>query len=126
MESFGDKTRAFIYALLVHLACIAVMMIGLLWTRGVRPPIALAGPVIEAELVGVAAAPKPPRATSRPKPTPAKPEPEPPKPPAPKPEPPNPPQHDDTVEREKIAELAQQQAEQALRAQKEQHRQEQI
>jgi len=126
MESLSDKTRAFFFALLVHLACIAVMVIGLFWTRAVRPPVALAGPVIEAELVGIAAAPKPPRVAARPKPAPPKPQPEPPKPPEPEPEPPSEPQRNDAVDRERIAEMAQQKAEQAQRAQEEKRRQEQV
>ncbi len=131
MESFGDKARACIYALLVHVFCVAVLLAGLLWTQTTRP-ISLPGPVIEAELVGISAAPKP-HAVSRPKPAPRKPvEPppptpvEPPKPPEPVPEPPSQPQHNDQVEREKIAELAQQKADEAQRAQEERHRQEQV
>jgi len=123
MEKLSDKVRAFVYALLVHLACIAVMFVGLLWTQTARP-ISIPGPVIEAELVGPAAAPRPPRATSKPKPAPPKPEP--PAPVEPKPETPSEPQRTDAIERERIAELAQQQAEQAQRAQDEKHKQEQI
>jgi len=94
-----------------------------LWTQTARP-ISIPGPVIEAELVGPAAAPRPPRATSKPKPAPPKPEP--PAPVEPKPETPSEPQRTDAIERERIAELAQQQAEQAQRAQDEKHKQEQI
>ena len=126
MESFGDKARACAYALIVHILCVAVFFIGLLWTETTRP-ISLPGPVIEAELVGISAAPKP-RAAAKPKPAPAKPEPQPetPKPPEPKPEPPSQPQRNDQVEREKVAEMAQQKAEQAQKAQEERRHQEQV
>jgi colicin import membrane protein len=124
METSGDKVRAFLLALLVHLACIAVMFVGLFWTKAARP-ISIPGPVIEAELVGPVGAPKP-QAAARPKPAPPKPEPPAPKPLEPKPEPPPQPQRNDAIEREKIAELAQQQAEQAQKAQEEKHRQEQV
>jgi colicin import membrane protein len=123
IETFGDRARAFVLALVVHLLCIGVLFLGL-WLVPPEKPVALTGPIIEAELVGAAAAPRPPRATSRPKPAPPKPEP--PKPPEPKPETPSEPQRTDTIEREKIADMAQQQAEQALRAQEEKHRQEQV
>src|SRR3569832_1519504 len=114
VESWGDKARAFLYALLVHLACILVMIIGLVWTRS-EAPITIAGPVIEAELVGKAAAIAPPRAARKPAPAP-KPEPAPPKPPEPKPEAPSEPQRTDAIEREKIAEMALLKAEQEKRA----------
>lgn len=125
MESFGDKLRAWIYAVLVHLGVVALLFAGLLWTSTTRP-LSLPGPVIEAELVGISAAPKPtaPR-PSRPKP--AKPEAQtPPKPPEPKPAPPSEVQQQDRIEREKIAELAQQKADEAKRAEAERHRQEQV
>lgn len=124
MESFADKVRAVLWALLIHVACLAVMLVGLYWTQKARPPPALAGPVIEAQLVGPAAAPKPARAASRRKPAPARPEP--PKPPEPKPETPVEPQRPDTITREKIAELSDLKAEQAKHAQEERRRQEQI
>lgn len=127
MENFGDKARAIVYALLVHVVCVGVLLSGLLWTHKTRP-ISLPGPVIEAELVGISAAPKP-QAVSRPKPAAPKPAPpqpvEPPKPPEPNPEPPTEPLHNDRIEREKVAEIAQQ-AEEAKRAQEERHRQEQV
>lgn len=124
METAGDKARAFMYALLVHLACIAVMFVGLFWTRAARP-ISIPGTPIDVDLVGPVGAPKPPP-PSRPKPAAPKPEPPAPKPPEPKPEPPPEPQRNDAVEREKIAELAEQKAEQEKRAQEERHKQEQI
>jgi colicin import membrane protein len=124
MESIGDKTRAFIYALLVHLACIAVMFIGLLWTKAAAP-ISVPGPIIEAELVGPSAAPKPVPA-ARPKPTPQKPVEKPPeKPPEPPPPQPAEPPKTDAIEREKIAEIALQKAEQEKKAEEEKRRREQ-
>jgi colicin import membrane protein len=126
MERFSDKARAFIYAVIVHLACAAFMLVGFFWTSQTVKPLNLQGPVIEATLVGVTAAP-PPRAISRPKPPPPKPpepQPEPPKP-EPKPEPP-PELHNDAIEQEKISELALQKAEQVKKAEEEKHRQEQV
>lgn len=127
METFGQKARAYLYALLVHVVVIASLFIGLLWSR-TATPVATPGPVIEAEIVGAAAAPRPqskPR-PSAPKPAPA---PEPPKPEPPKPAEAQPPptvQHNDNQEQEKIAEIAEQKAEQAKKTQEEKHRQQQI
>ena len=123
MESIGDKTRAFIYALLVHLVCIAVMFVGLLWTKAAAP-ISIPGPIIEAELVGPSAAPKP--VASRPKPAPPKPVEKPPeKPPEPPPPQPAEPPKTDAIEREKIAEIALQKAEQEKKAEEEKRKREQ-
>jgi len=123
MESISDKTRAFIYALLVHLACIAVMFVGLLWTKAAAP-ISVPGPIIEAELVGPSAAPKP--VAARPKPAPPKPvEKSPEKPPEPPPPQPAEPPKTDAVEREKIAEIALLKAEQDKKAEEEKHKREQ-
>src|SRR5678815_1590971 len=123
MESIGDKTRAFIYALLVHLACIAVMFVGLLWTKAAAP-ISVPGPIIEAELVGPSAAPKP--VASRPKPAPPKPVEKPPeKPPEPPPPQPAEPPKTDAIEREKIAEIALLKAEQEKKAEEEKRKREQ-
>jgi len=123
MESIGDKTRAFIYALLVHLACIAVMFIGLLWTKAAAP-ISVPGPIIEAELIGPSAAPKP--VAARPKPAPPKPVEKPPeKPPEPPPPQPAEPPKPDTIEREKIAEIALLKAEQEKKAEEEKRKREQ-
>jgi len=120
MESIGDKTRAVIFALLMHLVIFALLSFGLMWSKAAQP-ISIPGAVIEATLVGPASAPKP-HVAAKPKPAPPKPE-----PPAPPPEPPPaPPQRNDAIEREKIAEIAQQKAEQAERAQEEKHHQEQI
>src|SRR5579862_8362174 len=99
MESFGDKARALALALVVHVLCVALFFVGLFWTQTSRP-VSLPGPVIEAELVGISAAPTP-KFASRPKPAAPKPEPEPPKPPEPKPEPPAEPQRNDQADREK-------------------------
>lgn len=121
METLSDKLRALVYAVLVHAVCVLIAFFGLLWTREARP-ISVPGPVIQAELVGPAAAPKP-RSTPRPKPPPkpAEPAPEPPKPPAPAE-----PQRNDAIERERVAEIAQQKAEAAQRAEEERRRQEQV
>jgi colicin import membrane protein len=127
MESFRDKARACLLALLVHLGVTAMLLVSLLWTAAARP-ISLPGPVIEAELVGISAAPKP-RAATKPKPALPKPPetpPEPAKPPEPKPTPPSQPQRNDQTDREKVAEMAQQKADPAQRAEEERKRQEQI
>ncbi len=127
MESFRDKARACFLALLVHLGVTAMLLVSLLWTAAARP-ISLPGPVIEAELVGISAAPKP-RAVSKPKQAPPKPAetpPQPAKPPEPKPTPPSQPQRNDQTDREKVAEMAQQKADQAQRAEEERKRQEQV
>jgi len=135
MESFGDKARAFAFAIGVHLACIFLMLIGLWWTVESRP-VSVPGPVIEVDLIGPTAAPKT-VAVSSPKlttPKPVLPKPEPPKPEPPKPEPPKPPQdavppptevHEDKVEQERITALAAEKAEEAKREQEEKHRREQ-
>jgi colicin import membrane protein len=124
MESIGDKARAYLLAMLVHLLVAGLLLTSLLWTETARP-ISLPGPVIEAELVGISAAPKA-HAVSKPKPPL-------PKPPDPTPEPPKPPQpeapaeqRNDQVDREKVAEMATQKAEQAQRAEDERKRQQQV
>jgi colicin import membrane protein len=124
MESFGDKARALALALVVHVLCVALFFVGLFWTQTSRP-VSLPGPVIQAELVGISAAPTP-KSASRPKPAAPKPEPEPPKPPEPKPEPPAEPQRNDQADREKVAEISQAKADLAERAQEERKRQEQV
>lgn len=124
MENFGDKTRAFLYALLVHAICAAVMFMGLFWTK-TATPVNLQGTPIEATLVGITQAP-PPRAAVRPRPPPPKPpEPEPPKPQDSAPPPPEP-QKNDVVEQERISDMALLKAEQAKKAEEEKHRQEQV
>jgi|SRR5579863_871576 len=125
MENFSDKTRAYLYALLVHLAVFVSLFLGLFWVPP-APALAMVGPPIEATLIGPSAAP-PAR--------PVKPQPAPPKPVEPAPEPPKPPeakqppptvQRNDNQDQEKIAEIAQQKAEQAKRAEEEKVRQKQI
>ncbi|MGH8124083.1 MAG: cell envelope integrity protein TolA [Rudaea sp.] len=126
METFRDKTRAVVYAVMVHLAVFASLFVGLLWTQSARP-VAMIGPAIDAEIIGPSAAP-PARAPSKPNPQPPKPaEPvaEPPEPPEVK-QPPPTAQRNDNKEQEKIAEIAEQKAEQAKREQEEKHRQQQI
>ena len=119
MESFGDKARAFAYAIGIHALCVLAMLIGLWWTTESRP-VSVPGPIIQVDLIGPTQAPKS-VAVSSPKPvTPPKPtfeKPEPPKIDTPKPtppklevaQPPTPPPtevHQDRVEQERIAALA--------------------
>lgn len=139
METSADKLRAFIYAIGVHLVCLALMFVGLLWTDQSKP-ISVAGSVIEATLVSTEL---PSASAAQPKPTPPKPTPEPEErapAPQPKPEPkpqesPTPPQpapqapvpDPDVVEREKAARLALQlEKERALKEEEARRRQEQI
>src|SRR6185312_368127 len=125
-ETFGDKARAFALALLVHVGVAALLLLGLLLVPKSPPDISLQGPIIEAELVGLTAAPKP-IATARPKPAPKAAETPPPvKPSEPVPQPPTQVQRQDRVDREKVVDLAQEKAEQAERAEEERHRQEQV
>jgi colicin import membrane protein len=138
MESFGDKARAFAYAIGIHALCVIAMLIGLWWTTETRP-VSVPGPVIQVDLIGPTQAPKS-VAVSNPKPvTPPKPtfeKPEPPKVDTPKPTPPKieapqeptpPPTevHQDRVEQERIAALAEQKAEEAKKEQEEKHKQQQ-
>jgi len=135
MESFGDKLRAFGFALAIHVICVLAMLVGLWWTTESRP-VSMPGPVIQVDLIGPTAAPKavsvssPKLATAKP----TLPKPEPPKPEPPKPEPPKPPQdatppptevHQDQVDQERITEMAAEKAEQQKREQEEKHRREQ-
>jgi len=143
MESSGDKLRALLLALALHLLCALALFGGLWWTQETRP-VVMPGPVIEAVLVGPTAAPAPsgtrapaPR-PAQPKPEPPTPQPPPPKPEQPKPEPkpestpaeaappPPPPDRQDVIERERIAALAQEKAEQEKKEQAERVRREQI
>lgn len=126
METFRDKVRAFFYALVVHVLCIGALFVGLLWTQAEVHPINLPGPVIDVDLVGITAAPKPQsRPKQAPKPAPPKTQPEPVKPPEPQPQAPTDVQRQDRIDREKIAEIAQEKADQE-RAQEERHKQEQV
>lgn len=92
-------------------------------------PVALKGPVIDARLVGVTAAPLPPVETEAqkstpPPPKPSKPEIEPQKPEVPPIETlPAPPEHPDTHNQQKVVEKAKQEAEQAKREQQEKQKQ---
>ncbi|MCK9538694.1 cell envelope integrity protein TolA [Dokdonella sp.] len=135
MESFGDKARAFGFALGLHVLFLLALLVGLWWTQATRP-VTMPGPVIEATLVGPTAAPKPqagkreparppkPKAPPRPEPKPEpKPEPAPPKPATPTP---SEVQRQDLVEREKVAALAREQAEQARREEEARVRQQQV
>ena len=137
MESFGDKLRAFGLALTVHALCILAMLIGLWWTTESRP-VSVPGPVIQVDLIGPTAAPKPVSVAGvRAPPKPVLPKPEPPQPEPPKVEPPKiapqpdapPPQEvqrQDQIERERIAALAVEKAEQEKKDQEERHHQEQV
>jgi colicin import membrane protein len=110
----------------VHVVCIGALFVGLLWTQSEVHPINLPGPVIDVDLVGISAAPKPQsRPKQAPKPAPPKPQPEAVKPPEPEPEAPSQPIKNDRIEREKIAEIAQEKADQE-RAEEERHKQEQV
>jgi colicin import membrane protein len=142
MEAGNATPRAVVYSALLHLCIVGFLGLAMLncadWgkvtnflhlpnpvtcTQPIQP---LAGPVIEATLVGPAAAP-PPRHSRRAQP--ANPPPEQrnlPKPELPKPAPvkvlPPPPQHPDIKDQEKVAEIAQQQADQQ-KAQEEKEKQ---
>lgn len=134
METPADKWRAFFYALGVHLMCLGLMFVGLLWTDASKP-ISVAGSVMEATLVSdlppAASKPSPPR---KPQPEEAAPKPQP-KPvqrpeqavEAPQPSPQAPIPDPDVVEREKAALLAQQQAEEkAIKEEEARRKQEQV
>src|SRR4051812_14934376 len=102
METFGDKARAFIYALIVHVLCIGALFAGLLWTQTDVHPIDLKGPVIDVELSGITAAPVP-KSHPKPVPKPAPPKPqEAVKPPEPEAQSPTQVQQQDRVDREKV------------------------
>ena len=137
MESFGDKLRAFAFAIGVHLLCILAMLIGLWWTTETRP-VSVPGPVIQVDLIGPTQAPRSVAVTS-PKPPTAKiepPKPEPPKPAPEKIQPPKvqPPQevtppptevHQDKIDQERITALAAEKAAEEKKEQEEKHRQSQ-
>jgi colicin import membrane protein len=121
-ETNADKSRALIYAVLVHALGIAMMSFGLWWTHTtvvVTPP----GPVIEATLVGPAQAPRPKASKPKPpKPTPPKPEPK----AEPKQETPPEPPKPDTKEQERITALAAEKAAEEKHEQDERRRREQV
>ena len=137
MESFGDKLRAFAFAIGVHLLCILAMLIGLWWTTETRP-VSVPGPVIQVDLIGPTQAPRS-VAVASPKPPTAKiepPKPEPPKPAPEKIQPPKvqPPQeatppptevHQDKIDQERITALAAEKAAEEKKEQEEKHRQQQ-
>jgi colicin import membrane protein len=136
VESFGDKLRAFAFALGLHLLVVLALLVGLWWTHETRP-VSMPGPVIEATLIGPTAGPKAHAGAAKPKPSLPKPTPEPPKPEPPKPEPepakaepqkPTPAevQRQDRIEQERVAVIAQEKAEQQQKEQEEKHRQEQV
>jgi len=126
------NSRSIGFALLIHLACVALVFFGLLWTDTVKP-LSVTGPIIEATLVDFKAAPLP--AIKQPKPTPPKPappKPAPPKPVPPKPEPvveevpvAPPPRSEDRIDQEEIR-LRAEALEQAEREQEEKTRKEQL
>lgn len=136
MNDVGDNNnylRSFVYAVLVHLACVAVVFFGLLWTETVKP-LSVAGPMIEATLVDfnakalpvTKAQPKPAR------PTPPKPTPPPPPATAPEPkpvidEPPRPvtPRSEDRLDQEQVR-LRADALEQAEKEQEEKIKKEQV
>lgn len=142
MEANNATPRAVVFSALLHLCIVGFLALAMLncadWEKVAdflrlpnpvtcsQPLQPLAGPVIEATLVGPAAAP-PPKHSKRAQP--ANPPPEQrnlPKPELPKPAPvkvlPPPPEHPDIKDQEKIADVAQQQAEQQ-KAQEEKEKQ---
>jgi colicin import membrane protein len=128
-ESFADKARAVLYALLLHGLLVGMIALGLLWTTATRT-VVMPGPVIEASLVGPTSAPKPASRKSRSQPARPKPTPPPPKVEEPKPKPdtvapPEPPKQD-PIEQQRVAALAEQKADEAKKLQEEKRRREQI
>ena len=128
-ESFADKARAVLYALLLHGLLIGLIALGLLWTTETRT-VVMPGPVIEASLVGPTSAPKPSSRKARPKAERPKPTPPPPKaveePPKPETVPPPEPPKQDLVEQQRIAALAEQKSDELKKEQEEKRRREQI
>ncbi|WP_291191965.1 cell envelope integrity protein TolA [Dokdonella sp.] len=135
IETFGDKARAFGFALGLHLLVLLGLLIGLWWTSTTKP-VVMPGPVIEATLIGPTAAPKSgARKPAQPRPEPPKPEPPAAQPAPPKPEPPAPKpqketpaevQKQDLIDQQKIAALAEQKAEEQKKEQEEKQRQRQV
>ena len=141
VESFGEKLRAFGLSLALHVLGVLALLAGVWWQHETRP-VSMPGPVIEATLIGPTTAPKSRSSATRhstPKPAPAPPKPQP-EPPKPKPEPvkPAPPipqpaketpaevQRQDAIEQERVAAIAEQNAEQAKKEQQEKQHQEQV
>lgn len=141
METTGEKLRAFVYAILVHLVCLGLMFVGLLWSP-LPESISVAGGAIEATLVAppsaasmaASAKPAPPRPEPRPEPRETAPAPQPKPTPAPQetpeeaqPTPQAPVPKPDTVDQEAAALLsAQREAAKVEREQEERRRQEQV
>ena len=126
METFGDKARAYVFALIVHVLCIGALFLGLFWAQTEVHELKLQGPVIDVDLVGTTQAPKAAaRPRQAPKPTPPKTQPEAVKPPEPQPQAPTQVERQDRTDREKVAQIAQEKAD-AERAEEERHKQEQV
>ncbi|MBB5209479.1 cell envelope integrity protein TolA [Chiayiivirga flava] len=141
METTAQKLRALVYAILVHLVCLGLMFVGLLWSPA-NESISVAGGAIEATLVAPSSAasaaasarPAPPRPTPRPEPRDTAPAPQPKPTPAPQetpqeaqPTPQAPIPKPDTVDQEAAAVLsAQREAAKVQREQEERRRQEQV
>lgn len=139
METTGDKIRAFVFAIALHLVCLGLMFVGLLW-HSPSESVSVAGGAIEVTLVAPPASsqapsrPTPPKPAQRPEPRETAPPPQP--KPAPTPEPvvqepqpqPQAPQpKPDTVDQEAAAALsAQREAARVKQEQEERRRQEQI
>jgi colicin import membrane protein len=132
MHSPADNLRALALSLGVHLACLLLVVVGLLWTRK-DAPLSVAGSMVEAMLVAPPADFRPAASLPEPQPAPAAPPPQP--VPAPQPQqaetPPQPePQQQvprpDTRDTEAAARLALEQAERAQREEQERSRQEQV
>jgi len=121
IETTGDKTRATVFAVLVHAICIGLMYLGLAMSHS-TVVVTMPGPIIEAVLVGPAQAPTPKAQRPKPTPKPQPPKPEPVKADDPPPEPPKP----DTKDQEKIDRLALEKAEEDKHEQEEKHRREQV
>jgi colicin import membrane protein len=102
------------------------LFFGLMIAQSPVQEVKLQGPVIDVDLVGITQAPVPPsRSRQAPKPAPPKPQPDAVKPPEPQPQSPTQVEQQDRINREKIAEIAQQKAD-AEHAQEEKHKQEQV
>lgn len=138
METTGDKVRAFVFAIAIHLVCFGLMFVGLLWSQTTQS-VSVAGGSIEATLVAAppsssTAEPTPPRPEAKPEPRETAPAPQPKPEPAPQetpeepqPQPQAPQPKPDTVDQEAAALLsAQKEAARVKQEQEERRRQEQI
>ncbi|HJU40918.1 MAG TPA: cell envelope integrity protein TolA, partial [Tahibacter sp.] len=115
METTADKLRAFGLSVAVHLGVLAVITLGVIWTKS-TVTYSLPGPVIEATLVGPPKTVKPQNVKLKPKPA----EPTPPKPqeeakPEQAPEPPK----EDKKDQERVTEMLAAQAAEEKRVQEE-------